>query len=153
MARREVRFTHFFRNDKTDSVVREAYYDNANLQLFVVLSNGIIAGYKQVVWSEWVGFENASSKGIYWNHFIKPNYDGIDGDVTFRYAKQVEPEPEDDLPEPDKTFRVVLTVSGDLAFNVQAEDLQSAVDKASGLVHNSLVDGTVYAKEVKLSDQ
>lgn len=153
MARREVRFTHFFRNDKADSVVREAYYDNANLQLFVVLSNGTIAGYKAVPWSEWAEFGNASSKGRYWNNFIKFNYTGIDGDVTFRYAKQIESEPEEEPEEPYKTFRVVLSVTGDLAFDVQASDLQAAVDKASGLVHNSLVEGTVYAKEVKLSDQ
>lgn len=141
---RTVYYTDHF-TDLISSVVSEVFYDSNRGELFVVLNSGVIAGYSGVSKTVFGNFHNAASRGSFWNHEVKNRYGTLNGDVNFA--------PFEPASEGTKTanFTVVVNVNGDLKFDLDASDVQSAVDKVKDLLDKSVVDGVFFVKEVKFN--
>ena len=127
------------------SVIRAIFYRRNSEELYVVLHSGTVAGYANVPPSVFSSFVMARSAGEYWNNEVKPHYTGISGDVVFAPADQQQEA------GGKQNFSVLVTVNGDLKFDLPAENIQTAFDKVNELVGKTVVDGTYFIKGVNVN--
>ena len=109
---KNVEYTHHAEFDS--SVLKEGYYNSDTEDLFIILHSGARLGYKDVPDFIWLYFEQAVSPGRYWNAYVKGQYEGQSGDVSFsEFAKSVD--------EPKTKVSVTLSVNGELTLLAEIE--------------------------------
>lgn len=161
MTMRVVEYTHKF-EDAESSIIDAVFYNEHNELLFVRLKNrGTVVGYRDVPWAVYDSFKHYGSRGSYWNNWVKGSFAGIDGDVSLKPADSLIREQYEDqewsveqdtiMPNPERSFTVLVHVEGVLEFNVNSVDALGAAKYVDGLMQKSLTgDGIAFIKEVKV---
>lgn len=149
---RTIEYTDSFVPAKPSEVIAEVFHDSNHNELFVVLHSGSICGYAGVSSYLFNEFKKAESAGKFWNTHIRWNHAGLNGDVNFTPYHRGASEAKPALASGNKAFSVVVSVNGDLKFDLDAEDVVAATQKVYELIEKSVVDGVYFVKEVKVNN-
>lgn len=151
---RTIEYTDSFIPAKPSEVIAEVYHDSIHNELFVRLHSGSICGYSGVSGYMFLEFKKAESAGKFWNTHIRWSHAGLNGDVTLVPYDEGEAAVADksSLDTGNKAFSVVVSVKGDLKFDLDAEDVVAATQKVYELIEKSVVDGVYFVKEVKVNN-
>lgn len=101
---RRVTVTHSFTPDS--EVIDAVLYDAKNRELYVLLHNGSLSGYKEVYKEDYDDFAEASSAGRFWNKEIKSHFKGINTDgIVFVNESEADVDvPEEELEAASQTY-------------------------------------------------
>lgn len=121
----------------TSSNIDVLYYDDHTKNLYVVFNSGNVAGYAGVPYTEYMQLKNAVSVGRFYNSFIKGQYKGLNGDVTFRARTPV-------ATAPKAQYQVELSVSYTKTVTVNADGFDDAAKRAL-----TGIDGTSKVLSIK----
>lgn len=136
---------------KNSSAISDVFYSDRMERLYVVFTNGNVAGYKAVPVGVIDGFKNAVSPGQYYNNWVKNRYSGTHTDVVFVPAqdhKVSHSASRDNLAyaadsvgknrNNDKVeFVLSVRLDGSFEFRVKATDAKGAIEEVEKILKGS----------------
>lgn len=149
---------YYNNHEAVDSTaISDIYFDSFAEEMYVQFHNGTIAGYGDVDYNTYEEFIEANSIGRHYAGYIKGVYPGINGDVDLRERLMFsvgrpgidyDPiEPEETSPTP-KSFKVMVEITGELTFTVEADGFSHAESRVRDLINKSLVSGAYDVRSV-----